>query len=304
MEEMINFIADYRETYGVEPICRHLPIAPSTWYRHQTLTRDPHRACARAQRDVRDSADIARVFKDSGQRYGARKIWHELRREGRNIARCTVERLMRTMGLRGVVRGRRIVTTNPDTALPCPDDRVNRQFVATAPNQLWISDFTYVSTWQGMAYVAFVIDVFARKIVGWRVSTSMTTGFVLDALNQAICQQGPGKDSGLIHHSDRGAQYLSILYTTRLADAGIDMSVGSVGDSYDNAMAESIIGLFKAEVIKLMGPWQSVSRLEWETLAWVHWYNTKRIHSAIGYITPKEAEDTFYENLNSNQIAA
>jgi len=232
------------------------------------------------------------------------KVWHELRREGKSIARCTVARLMKAMGLCGVVRGKKVVTTNPDTTLPCPDDKVNRKFVATAPNQLWISDFTYVSTWKGMAYVAFVIDVFARKIVGWRVSTSMTAGFVLDALNQAICRQGPGKGSGLIHHSDRGSQYLSILYTQRLADADIDMSVGSVGDSYDNAMAESIIGLFKTEVTKLMGPWKSTSQLEWETCKWVHWYNTKRLHSALQYITPQEAEDAYYENLNATKIAA
>ena len=204
-------------------------------------------------------------------RYGARKVWHELRREGHDIARCTVERLMKVMGLQGVVRGRAVITTNPDTAQPCPGDKVNRAFVAAMPNQLWVSDFTYVSSWQGMVYVAFIIDVFARKIVGWRVSTSMTTGFVLDALNQAICQRAPSEADKLIHHSDRGSQYLSIRYTERLAEAGIDTSVGSVGDSYDNALAESIIGLFKTEVIKFLGPWKSVSQVEWETLKWVDW---------------------------------
>lgn len=197
------------------------------------------------------------------------------------------------------------------------DDKVNRAFSATAPNQLWISDFTYVSSWVGMVYVAprhwartngafngSIIDVFARKIVGWRVSTSMTTGFVLDALNQAICQRCPENGSGLVHHSDRGSQYLSIKYTERLAEAGIDPSVGSVGDNYDNAMAETIIGLFKTEVINFMAPWKSVGQIEWETMAWVSWYNSERLHSAIGYVPPQEAEEAFYESLNEDQKAA
>ena len=188
-----------------------------------------------------------------------------MRREGFDVARCTVERLMKAMGIQGVVRGQKPITTNPDTSQPCPDDKVNREFTADMPNQLWVSDFTYVSSWQGMVYVAFVIDVFARKIVGWRVSTSMTTGFVLDALNQAICQRAPSEADNLIHHSDRGSQYLSIKYTERLVEAGIDPSVGSVGDSYDNALAESTIGLFKTEVIDFMGPWKSVGQVEWET---------------------------------------
>ena len=211
---------------------------------------------------------------------------------------------MRAMQIQGVVRGKKVITTNPDAAQPCPEDKVNRAFVAEIPNQLWVSDFTYVSSWQGMVYVAFVIDVFARKIVGWRVSTSMTTGFVLDALNQAICQRTPSETEKLIHHSDRGSQYLSIIYTERLAEAGIDTSVGSVGDSYDNALAESIIGLFKTEVINFLGPWKSVNQIEWETLKWVDWYNTQRLHSAIGYVTPQEAEETFYENLNADEKAA
>ncbi len=206
---------------------------------------------------------------------------------------------MKAMGLQGVVRGQKPITTNPDTSRPCPDDKVNRDFTASMPNQLWVSDFTYVSSWQGMVYVAFVIDVFARCIVGWRVSTSMTTGFVLDALNQAICQRAPSQADNLIHHSDRGSQYLSIKYTERLIEAGIDPSVGSVGDSYDNALAESTIGLFKTEVIDFIGPWKSIGQIEWETLKWVNWYNTKRLHSKIGYITPQEAEDQFYEALNT-----
>ena len=249
-------------------------------------------------------AAIKQAFDGSRGRYGARKVWHQLRREGRDIARCTVERLMKVMGLQGVVRGKKVITTYPDAAQPCPDDKVNRAFVAAMPNQLWVSDFTYVSSWQGMVYVAFVIDVFARRIVGWRVSTSMTTGFVLDALNQAICQRAPSEVDKLIHHSDRGSQYLSIRYTERLAEADIDTSVGSVGDSYDNALAESIIGLFKTEVIKFLGPWKSVGQVEWETLKWVDWYNNTRLHSAIGYVTPREAEEAFYANLNAAEKAA
>jgi putative transposase len=301
---MIAFIEGHRGVFGVGPICRVLGIAPSTFYAHQAVERDPDLASARAKQDVLDNAAIKRVFDASRGRYGARKVWHVLRREGRDIARCTVERLMRALQIQGVVRGKQVITTNPDAAQPCPDDKVNRAFVAETPNQLWVSDFTYVSSWRGTVYVAFVIDVFARKVVGWRVSTSMTTGFVLDALNQAICQRAPSEAGGLIHHSDRGSQYLSIRYTERLAEAGIDTSVGSVGDSYDNALAESIIGLFKTEVINFLGPWKSVGQVEWETLKWVDWYNTERLHSAIGYVTPQEAEEVFYENLNAEEKAA
>ena len=301
---MMAFIEELRSVFGVGPICRVLGIAPSTFYAHKAVERDPELASSRVQRDKLDDVAIKRVHDASGGRYGARKVWHALRREGHDIARCTVERLMRSAGLQGVVRGKKVVTTNPDASQPCPDDKVNRAFVAEMPNQLWVSDFTYVSSWQGMVYVAFVIDVFARKIVGWRVSTSMTTGFVLDALNQAICQRAPSEADNLIHHSDRGSQYLSIKYTERLAEAGIDTSVGSVGDSYDNALAESIIGLFKTEVINFLGPWKSVSQVEWETLKWVDWYNTERLHSAIGYVTPQEAEEKFYETLNADEKAA
>ncbi|SHK69195.1 Transposase InsO and inactivated derivatives [Shimia gijangensis] len=301
---MIAFIDDHRGEFGVEPICRVLPIAPSTFYAHAAIARDPGLASDRAKQDAIDRKKIKDAFDDSGKRYGARKIWHELRRNNHDIARCTVERLMKVMGIQGVVRGQKPITTNPDTSQPCPDDKVNRDFTASMPNQLWVSDFTYVSSWQGMVYVAFVIDVFARCIVGWRVSTSMTTGFVLDALNQAICQRAPSEADSLIHHSDRGSQYLSIKYTERLAEAGIDPSVGSVGDSYDNALAESTIGLFKTEVIDFMGPWKSVAQVEWETLKWVNWYNTKRLHSKIGYITPKEAEENFYQALNAVEKAA
>jgi len=295
---MVRFIEDYRDTFGVEPICRTLPIAPSTYYARAAILRAPDLASNRAKSDALDSDEIKGVYDDSGERYGARKVWHQLRRERYDIARCTVERLMKALGLQGVVRGKKKRTTIPDPTQLCPDDKVNRKFTAASPNQLWVSDFTYVSSWMGMVYVAFVIDVFARKIVGWRVSTSMTTSFVLDALNQAICQRCPSEANDLIHHSDRGSQYLSIKYTERLVDAGIDPSVGSVGDSYDNALAESTIGLFKTEVINFMGPWKTVGQVEWETLRWVNWYNTKRIHSAIGYTTPTEAEEAFYANLN------
>ena len=300
---MTAFIDAHRDLFGVEPICRVLPIAPSTYYARRSIARDPDLASDRAKRDSRDSVEINRVFDASRGRYGARKIWHQLRREGFDIARCTVERLMKALDLQGVVRGKKR-TTIPDPSQPCPDDKVNREFMAEAPNKLWVSDFTYVSSWAGMVYVAFVIDVFARKIVGWRVSTSMTTSFVLDALNQAICQRYPEGQETLIHHSDRGSQYLSIRYTERLEEAGIDPSVGSVGDSYDNALAESIIGLFKTEVINFLGPWKSVSQVEWETLKWVSWYNSERLHSAIGYVTPHEAEEDFYANLNALEKAA
>ena len=295
---MIAFIDDHRDVLGVGPVCRVLGIAPSTYYAFKAVERDPDLASDRTKQDRQDMAAIKQAFDGSRGRYGARKVWHQLRRSGHDIARCRVERLTKVMGLQGVVRGKKVVTTNPDAAQPCPDDKVNRAFVADTPNQLWVSDFTYVSSWQGMVYVAFVIDVFARKIVGWRVSTSMTTGFVLDALNQAICQRAPSEADKLIHHSDRGSQYLSIRYTERLAEAGI------VGDSYDNVLAESIIGLFKTEVIKFLGPWKSVGHVEWETLKWVDWYNNARLHSAIGYVTPNEAEEAFYASLNAAEKAA
>lgn len=247
--------------------------------------------------------EIKRLWEANHDVYGARKIWHALRRDGTSVARCTVERLMKQMGLRGVVRGKKVITTTPDSAQPCPLDKVNRKFHAERPNQLWISDFTYVSSWQGMVYVAFVIDVFSRRIVGWKVSTSMTAEFVLHALNQAITTRLPDQEE-LIHHSDRGSQYLSITYSERLIEAKIEASVGSVGDSYDNAMAETIIGLFKTELIKQKTPWKSAQHIEWETLKWVHWYNHQRIMQPIGYITPNEAEEIFYDKLNQHDKKA
>jgi transposase InsO family protein len=301
---MIAFIEEHRGVFGVEPICRVLPIAPSTYHQRALEAREPERASARSRTDAALRVEIARVWEENRQLYGARKIWHALRREGLDVARCTVERLMKAMGLKGVVRGRRIVTTNPDATRPCPDDKVNRLFKAERPNQLWVSDFTYVPTWCGTVYVAFVIDVFARKIVGWRVSTSMSTQFVLDALDQAIFQRKSLKNRGLIHHSDRGSQYLSITYTERLAEAGIDPSVGTVGDSYDNALAESVIGLFKTEVIKALGPWRTFRDVEWETLTWIDWYNNRRLLAPIGYIPPAEAEQAYFEALKTLDQAA
>ena len=296
---MISFIQAHRDRCGVEPICKVLQIAPSTYYARAAIARNPDLASNRVKQDAIDREKISEVYEASGRRYGARKIWHDLRQSGESIAKCTVERLMKDMQIQGVVRGKKAVTTNPDDSQSCPLDKVNRNFTAHMPNQLWLSDFTYVSTWQGNAYTAFIIDVFARQIVGWRVSTSMTTSFVLDALNQAICQRVPSQASNLIHHSDRGSQYLSIKYTERLAEVGIDPSVGSVGDSYDNAMAESVIGLYKTEVINHLGPWKSRSQLEWETLKWVDWYNQNRLHSALNYQTPNQKENNYFQNLNA-----
>ena len=301
---MMDFIEESREAFGVEPLCKALQFAPSTYYDRRAIVRDPERSSRRAKSDAAMSLRIDGAWEDNRKLYGARKIWHVLRRDGQDVARCTVERLMRALGIRGVVRGKRVVTTNPDTSLPCPDDKVNRLFKADRPNKLWVSDFTYVPTWSGTVYVAFVIDVFARRIVGWRVSTSMTTRFVLDALDQAIWQRKTLDNKSLVHHSDRGSQYLSIKYTERLAQAEIDLSVGTVGDAYDNALAECVIGLFKTEVINQIGPWKSMREVEWETLKWVDWYNNRRLLGSIGYITPAEAEEAFYANLNTLDMVA
>jgi putative transposase len=251
---MIAFIDEHRARHGVEPICRVLPIAPSTYHAHAARRADPGKLPARAQRDITLTAEIRRVYEENFRVYGIRKVWRQLLREGTAVARCTVARLMRTMGLQGVVRGKRVRTTISNAAAPCPLDRVNRQFNAPRPNALWVSDFTYVATWAGFVYVAFVIDVFARRIVGWRVSRTAHAGFVLDALEQALYQRRPVRGGGLVHHSDRGVQYVSIKYTERLAKAGVEPSVGSVGDSYDNALAETINGLYKAEVIHRAAP--------------------------------------------------
>jgi transposase InsO family protein len=265
--------------------------------------REPHRRCARTKRDDILIPEIERVWRGNMQVYGADKVWRQLGREGMTVARCTVERLMRRQGLRGVVRGKVVRTTVSDPKSPCPLDRVNRQFRAERPNQLWVSDFTYVSTWQGWLYVAFVIDVFVRRIVGWRVSSSMRTDFVLDVLEQALYARQPERDSSLIHHSDRGSQYVSIRYSERLAEAGIEPSVGSKGDSYDNALAEIINGLYKAELIHRRAPWKTKEAVELATLEWVAWFNHHRLLEPIGYIPPAEAEANYYRQLASQAAA-
>ena len=299
---MIAFIEENRAEIGVEPICRELPIAPSTFYDNLAKRADPERLSDRAKRDAELRPEIQRVFEENWRVYGVRKVWRQLGREGFDVARCTVARLMKDMGLQGAIRGKLHRTTIPDKKAPCPLDRVNRQFRVPAPNQLWVSDFTYVATWQGFVYVAFVIDAFARRIVGWRVSRTAHAGFVLDALEQAVHQRQPG--AGLVHHSDRGSQYLSIRYTERLAEAGIEPSVGSVGDSYDNALAETINGLYKAEVIHRRGPWRSFEAVEYATLEWVDWFNNRRLLAPIGNIPPAEAEERYYAMLDDTPMAA
>jgi transposase InsO family protein len=291
---MIQFIDDHRGLHGVEPICKVLPIAPSTYHDHVAKRADPEKCSARAKRDVVLKPKITRVFEENFAVYGVRKVWRQLLREKLDVARCTVERLMKEMGLQGVIRGKPVRTTFSDKAASCPLDHVNRKFHAPAPNRLWVSDFTYVPTWAGMVYVAFVIDVYARYIVGWRVSRTAHAGFVLDALEQAIHDRKPVSRGGLIHHSDRGSQYLSIKYTERLAEAGIEPSVGSVGDSYDNALAETINGLYKAEVIHRRGPWRSFEAVEFATLEWVDWFNRRRLLEPLGFIPPAEAEENYY----------
>jgi transposase InsO family protein len=301
---MIAFIDEHRGAYGVEPICRVLPIAPSTYHERIAQRRDPARLSARARRDQELKPEIVRVFAENFGVYGVRKVWRQMKREGFDIARCTVERLMRDLSLQGVIRGKPVRTTISDKAAPCPLDRVNRQFHAPAPNMLWVSDFTYVATWAGFVYVAFVIDVYARYIVGWRVSRTAHASFVLDALDQAIHERCPVHRGGLVHHSDRGSQYVSIKYTERLVQAGIEPSVGSVGDSYDNALAETINGLYKAEVIHRRGPWRSFEAVEYTTLEWVDWFNNRRLLEPIGNIPPAEAEERYYAKLDDVPMTA
>jgi transposase InsO family protein len=301
---MKMFVDAHRDEYGVEPICRVLPIAPSTYRAHARRAADPALLSDRAKRDAELRPEIRRVWAENFEVYGARKVWRQLNREGIEVARCTVERLMAEMGLAGAVRGKPVKTTRPDPAAPCPRDRVNRQFHAPRPNALWLSDFTYVATWAGFVYVAFVIDAFARRIVGWRVSRSMQAEFVLDALEQAIHDRRPAETDDLVHHSDRGSQYVSIRYTERLAEAGIDPSVGSVGDSYDNALAETVIGLFKTEVIRRCGPWRSLEAVEFATLEWVDWFNTRRLLEPIGNMPPAEAEQRYHAQRGNAAMAA
>ena len=299
---MVSFIDDHREVYGVEPICRVVPIAPSTYFEHKACEADPSRRSLRAKRDATLRDDIRRVWQENFRVYGVRKVWRQLRREGIDAARCTVERLIRQMGLQGAVRGRKFKTTIPDTSAVRPPDRVMRDFTAVRPNQLWVADLTYVATWRGFVYVAFVIDTFARRIVGWRASSSLRTDLALDALEQAIYDRPDADD--LIHHSDRGVQYLSICYTERLAEAGIEPSVGSVGDSYDNALAESVIGLFKTEIIRRRGPWRHLEAVEFATLEWVDWFNNRRLFEPIGNIPPAEYEEEYYRNEETPALVA
>ncbi len=301
---MIAFVDDHRDVYGVEPICKVLPIAPFTYHERQAQRRDPSRLSARARRDLELKPQIARVFAENFAVYGVRKVWRQMRREQISLARCTVERLMRQMGLRGVIRGKPVRTTISDKAAPCPRDHVNRQFHAPAPDRLWLSDFTYVATWAGFVYVAFVIDAYARRIVGWRASRTAHARLMLDALEQAHHYRRPAHRAGLIHHSDRGSQYVSIKYTERLAEAGIEPSVGSVGDSYDNALAETINGLYTAEVIHRRGPWRSFEAVEFATLEWVDWFNNRRLLEPIGNIPPAEAEAAYYAMLAEQPLAA
>jgi len=300
---MVSYIDAHRERFGVEPICQELPIAPSTYYERKAQARDPDRRCNRAKRDEALKPEIERVFVENFSVYGARKIWKQLNRESIPIARCTAARLAKALGIRGAVRGKAWKTTIPDVDAARPRDLVQRSFVADAPNQLWVADITYVSTWRNhVVYVAFVIDVFARRIVGWRVLNSLKTDIVLDALEQALYSR-TGIE-GLIHHSDRGSQYLSIRYTERLAEAGIESSVGSVGDSYDNALAETIIGLFKTEVIWRRGPWKTIDEVEYAVCEWVDWYNHRRLLESIGDIPPAELEQAYYEQREGHAKAA
>lgn len=288
-----------RGEHGVGPVCHELNIAPSTYYRHHEHRQHPNKRSQRQQRDDLLIVEIQRVYDENYSVYGVRKVWRQLLREGFSVARCTIARLMKNMGLSGVLRGKKVRTT-VSRKEAAAGDRVNRQFVAERPNQLWVADFTYVSTWQGFAYVAFIIDVFAGAIVGWRVSSSMETAFVLDALEQALWARRP---SGTIHHSDKGSQYVSLAYTQRLHDAELLASTGSTGDSYDNAMAESINGLYKAEVIHRQS-WKSRSEVELATLTWVDWYNNRRLLERLGHIPPVEAEKAYYASIGDEAIAA
>jgi len=299
---MVAFIDAHRAEHGVEPICEQLPIAPSSYYEHKARQADPGRLPPRVQRDRALVPEIRRVHEENFGLYGARKVWRQLGREQIVVARCTVERLMRSMGLSGVVRGRKCRTTIADEGAQRPLDRVNRQFQASRPNALWVADFTYVATWAGFVYVAFVIDVFARRIIGWRVARSMRAELVLDALEQALWSRAGAQ--GVVHHSDRGSQYLSIRYSERLAEAGAQPSVGSVGDSYDNALAETIIGLYKTEVIHRRGPWRSLEAVEYATLEWVDWFNHRRLLEPIGNVPPAEFEALYHQSTGQLPIAA
>ncbi|MGT5128027.1 IS3 family transposase [Escherichia coli] len=299
LEKMMPLLDKLREQYGVGPVCSELHIAPSTYYHCQQQRHHPDKRSARAQHDDWLKREIQRVYDENHKVYGVRKVWRQLLREGIRVARCTVARLMAVMGLAGVLRGKKVRTTISRKAVVA-GDRVNRQFVAERPDQLWVADSTYVSTWQGVVYVAFIIDVFAGYIVGWRVSSSMETTFVLDALEQALWARRP---SGTVHHSDKGSQYVSLAYTQRLKEAGLLASTGSTGDSYDNAMAESINGLYKAEVIHRKS-WKNRAEVELATLTWVDWYNNRRLLERLGHTPPAEAEKAYYASIGNDDLAA
>ena len=299
---MVSFIDEHRTAYGVEPICAMLPIAPSSYYEQKARQTDPSRQPRRAQRDGVLRGEIRRVWDENFQVYGVRKVWRQLNREGIPVARCTTGRLMRQMGLRGAVRGRTFKTTIPCLSAERPADLVKRDFAAARPNALWVADLTYVATWRGFVYVAFVIDVFSRLIVGWRVSASLRTDLAFDALEQAL--HARPESANLIHHSDRGVQYLSIRYTERLAESGIEPSVGSVGDSYDNALAETVIGLYKTEVIRRRGPWRNIEAVEFATLEWVDWFNNRRLLEPIGNVPPAELEQVYYRTQEAQAMVA
>ena len=300
---MVRYIDEHRERFGVEPICAVLPIAPSTYYEQKLREQEPDRRPARAIRDEELKPQVQRVFDENFRVYGADKVWKQLNREAVRVARCTVERLMAALGLQGATRGGKAKTTIPAEVADRPADHVKRQFSVSKPNALWVSDLTYVATWRGFVYVAFVIDAFARRIVGWRVSSSLRSDLALDALEQALYDRRTEETSPLIHHSDRGVQYVSIRYTERLAEAGIEPSVGSVGDSYDNALAETIIGLYKTEVIRQRGPWRGIEAVEFATLEWVDWFNHRRLLEPIGNVPPAEKELEYYQNLESAMAA-
>ncbi|EFA0055866.1 IS3 family transposase [Escherichia coli] len=298
-KKLMPLLDKLREQYGVGPVCSELHIAPSTYYHCQQQRHHPDKRSARAQHDDWLKREIQRVYDENHQVYGVRKVWRQLLREGIRVARCTVARLMAVMGLAGVLRGKKVRTTVSRKTV-ATGDRVNRQFVAERPDQLWVADFTYVSTWQGFVCVAFIIDVFAGYIVGGRVSSSMETTFVLDALEQALWARCP---SGTIHYSDKGSQYVSLAYTERLKEAGLLASTGSTGDSYDNAMAESINGLYKAEVIHRKS-WKNRAEVELATLTWVDWYNNRRLLGRLGHTPPAEAEKAYYASIGNNDLAA
>ena len=300
---MVQFIDDYKDNYGIEPICKVLPIAPSTYYREKYLANNSEKRSLRQQHDDFYISEIKHIWQDSKSRYGMRKVWQKMKADGIRMARCTIERLMRQHGLQGVWRGKGKITTNSRDDQKRAGDLVNRNFKSHRPNQLWVADFTYIKTTSGWIYTAFIIDVFARAIVGWKVSKHMNTDMVMAALNQAIVNRN--KPKNVIHHSDRGVQYLSIRYTSRMADSSIIASVGTTGDSYDNALAETVNGLYKSEVIHyLKKSWNGVNDVELATLEWVDWFNKKRLHSTIGYVSPFEFEKRYYDNLILSGVAA